>query len=153
MPRPLLPLLIRAALAGGTLDLIYAFSISWLRAARTPVFVLQSVASGALGTAAFDGGAATAALGAIAHYAILVFAAWLLWLASRHVRFAHEHPVVGGLALGAGLFGAMNFVVLPLSAYPFPLHPTPEWIVRTLVVHLAIGLTIAAVLRSAANRA
>ena len=141
-----LPLLVRAALAGGTLDLIYAFTITWLRASRSPVWVLQSVASGALGPAAFDGGVATAALGALAHYSILVICAWLLWLAATRFRFARAHPLVAGLALGTGIFVVMNFVVLPLSAYPFTLHPTWAWVARTLVVHLAIGLAIAAVL-------
>jgi hypothetical protein len=61
------------------------------------------------------------------------------------VRFAHDHPAVAGLALGAGIFVVMNFVVLPLSAYPFTLQPTLAWIARNLGVHLSLGLTIAAI--------
>ena len=46
-------------LIAGTLDICAAFLTAWLRAGVSPIGVLQFVASGALGPAAFQGGIKT----------------------------------------------------------------------------------------------
>jgi hypothetical protein len=74
-------------LAGGftlaTLDLIYACSFwAWLRHV-SPMRLLQYIASGAIGRAAFDGGIATAMLGAGLHYFIATMMVLAYYLASR----------------------------------------------------------------------
>lgn len=60
-----------AALAAGTLDILFAMAFSHLRAGVTPTRTLHSVAAGLLGRDSFGGGAATAALGLALHFAIV----------------------------------------------------------------------------------
>ena len=55
-------------LIAGALDITYAFILWWLRAQVTPMQILQSVATGLLGKASYDGGAGTAILGAFLHF-------------------------------------------------------------------------------------
>jgi len=59
-------------------DIIYAFVLSAM-SDISPERVLQSVASGLLGSSAFEGGAPAAALGLVAHFTILFVAAALSW--------------------------------------------------------------------------
>jgi uncharacterized membrane protein YagU involved in acid resistance len=141
----------RAVLIGGgiaaTCDIVYACAIS-ATAGISPTQVLQSVASGWLGNAAFEGGQATAALGFVSHYGILFVAAALYLLASRRFPMLRDRAVLCGLLFGVGIYVFMNFVVVPLSAVPFEFKYTPAKLVRDLLVHtFLVGLPIALAVR------
>jgi hypothetical protein len=131
-------------LAAGTLDLAAALVLYGLRGAR-PIRILQAISSGLLGAAAFQGGAATAALGVALHFLIAFGAAAVYFAASRKLGFLVRHAVPWGLAYGVGVYLFMNTVVLPLSAVarrPFALDPT------LILVHmLCVGLPIALAVR------
>ena len=140
------PRAVRAIVWGGLLagvgDIAFAFVVSWLRGVG-PVRVLQSVASGLLGRAATEGGAATAALGALLHFLIAFAWAAAYWLASRRLTALTRHPVVCGLLYGALVYFVMYFVVLPLSAIYFPLNRTPSSVLLNAAGHmLLVGLPI-----------
>jgi len=81
-----------------------------------PIQVLQYIASGALGKSSFEGGLATAALGAAFHFLIAWGAAAVFVAASQRLVVLKAHPVPAGLLYGAGVYFFMNYVVLPLSA-------------------------------------
>lgn len=106
-------------LSGGAGDL--AFALAWAAThGMAPQKLLQVIASGWVGQAAFDGGWNTAAIGIASHFGIaLVVAALFSALASRAPALLRR-PVVAGIALGVATFLAMRLVVLPLSAFPFP---------------------------------
>lgn len=136
----------RAIALGGigaaALDLCYAFTFNGLLG-YSPMRVLQAIASGLLGLGAFRGGAAAAALGLVAHVAILLIAAALYYMASRRIaaltRFAWRCGVLYGLAIHA----TMHLVVLPLSAAP-SFRITPLQVASDFAVHLLVlGPTIA----------
>ena len=57
-------------LAVGVLDITDAILFWWLRNGVSPTRILQSVASGLLGAAAFEGGTKTALLGLLLHFLI-----------------------------------------------------------------------------------
>jgi len=120
-PMALHPFL-RAALLGGlvagTCDIVYAFI--WLgQFGRSPLWVLQSVASGWLGRASFGGGWTSGAIGIASHYGISIVAAALFGAASWHLAFMRRHWIACGLAYGVPVYLFMNFVVMPLSNTPF----------------------------------
>ena len=69
-----------------------------------PIQVLQYIASGALGKAAFGGGFATAALGAAFHFSIAWVAAAVFVLASRRLQVLKTHAVIAGLLYGAAVY-------------------------------------------------
>jgi hypothetical protein len=129
-------------LVAGLLDIAAAFAVYGMRGAR-PVRILQSIASGVLGPAAFQGGARTAALGLLLHFVIAGGAAAVYYVASRRVGVLLRRPVVSGLLYGVVVYMVMNHVVVPLSAVakrPF----APGLAAVILVVHMVcVGLPIA----------
>ena len=135
----------RAIVWGGLLaglgDITFAFVV-WR--AVGPVRVLQSVASGLLGTGAREGGLATAALGAVLHFTIAFIWATVFWLASRKLKVLVRRPVVCGLLYGAVVYAFMYFVVLPLSAIHAKFPHDASAILLSLAGHMIlIGLPIA----------
>jgi len=119
----------------------------WLTAHLNPIQVLQYIASGAFGAAAFSGGLATAFAGLVFHFiisfvAVCVFAA--LYTFSRPVRV---HAPAVGLAYGAVVWCFMNLLVLPLSAVA-PAALTPLAVIHGLIGHaLFVGLPSALSMR------
>ena len=141
-------------LIAGTLDLTGACVAAWTRAGVTPVRVMQSVASGALGPDAYSGGAKTAALGVVLHFFIATTWTVVFYLASRKLRFLLGQPIVWGLVYGVIVWVFMNFVVLPLSRFP-PSRTPPTLTGRTislLIIMFCIGLPIAIIVRRFSNR-
>jgi uncharacterized membrane protein YagU involved in acid resistance len=135
------------ALVAGTLDISAAFLTAWLRAGIGPVRLLQFVASGLIGAAAFTGGAKTAILGLALHFLIATVATVVFYLASRKWLFLIERPVNFGLLYGIVVYLFMNFVVLPLSSVaPRPMTLT-GFTIGILTIMFCIGLPIALIVR------
>ena len=109
-------------LVAGVLDAVdgvIAFGTQGLN----PIQVLQYIASGALGKSAFQGGMATAALGAVFHFLIAWVAAAVFVFASRQIPALKTQAVAFGLLYGVAVYLFMNYLVLPLSAVaPSPFH-------------------------------
>jgi uncharacterized membrane protein YagU involved in acid resistance len=144
---------IRAVLVGGfvagALDIAFAISFAAYNGA-TPVRLLQTVASGLLGKDAFAGGVPAAALGLALHFGMsFLWAGSYLALASRVPSIA-RHAGVSGVAFGIVVFLVMRLVVLPLSAFPYPVTFKPLATVLDLLSHtLLFGLPIAWAARKA----
>jgi hypothetical protein len=146
-----------AILAGGAvagaIDITYAIVFSGFRgvpAAR----ILQSVASGLLGAASYRGGAPTAALGLFLHFVIAFIWAAIFYVASRRFDFLTRHAVASGILFGAAIYAAMNFIVLPVSAFPGRFTFVPLVVTTGLLVHMfGVGLPIALATRRASLRA
>ena len=144
-----------AILVGGgiaaTLDLIYAILYSSIRGVPA-MRVMQSVASGVLGQPAYDGGAQTAVLGVCLHYAMAFLIAAIFWFASRRLAFMTRRPFLTGFAYGVCVYLVMNFVVIPLSAFPTAMTFTPVRVAINLIAHMLLfGLPIALVTRAASS--
>jgi hypothetical protein len=103
-------------LACGILDITQAFTAWGLEDGVKPVSILQHIASGLIGPKSFQGGAKTAALGAMLHFFIAFGAATVYYLASRWLTFMTDHAILSGLLYGEAVFLFMYFVVVPLSA-------------------------------------
>ena len=150
MPNRTLSSILLGGLVAGAFDITYAMVISYLRKGISPIRVLQSVASGWLGPASFEGGMPTAALGLASHFFIALVAAAVYVLASGYLPILARQPFLCGAVYGAGIYAVMNYVVLPLSRVP-P-RPAPALIVWTtgLLVHMfLIGVPIALAARRA----
>jgi hypothetical protein len=140
-----------AGLAAGVLDIVNAILFWRIRSGVGAAAILQSVAAGLLGEAAFAGGAATAALGLFLHLAIMCAMAAVYWAACRRLRWMLEKPVQAGVAYGLLTWAAMNYVVVPLSrAEPPPF--VAAWFVDGLLAHvLLVGLLFAFLARRLAR--
>jgi uncharacterized membrane protein YagU involved in acid resistance len=120
-------------LIAGTLDILYATSFSAWRG-TTPQTLLQFVASGLLGPASFDGGNATAALGLLLHYLMMLLIAVIFFVLSRQLPFLVRKPIVWGPVFGFLVYWVMNLVVMQLSATP------NKW--RFVLISFATGILV-----------
>jgi uncharacterized membrane protein YagU involved in acid resistance len=134
-------------LIAGAFDITYACLFFGLRNHVSPIRIFQSVARGALGNQAFQGGMKTAALGLFFHFLIALIAATVYFLLSRVLRFMVTHPIICGPLYGAGVYFFMYGIVMRVSA----IHSTTlpwnyPWavLIPNLLIHmLGIGLPIA----------
>ena len=134
-------------LIAGAFDITYACTFFGLRNHVSPIRILQSVARGALGNQAFQGGLKTAALGLFFHFLIAIIAATVYFLASRILRFMVTHPIVCGILYGACVYLFMYGIVMRVSAIHLTILPwNYPWavLIPNLLIHmLGIGLPIA----------
>ena len=79
----------------------------------------------------------------------MIVAAALFFAVTRRWTWLREEPITAGLAYGVAIYGFMNFVVLPLSAYPYPLRFPLLATATGLLAHMAVGLSIALITRRA----
>ena len=128
---------IYGGIIGATFDLIFAF-IYYGSMGATPLRILQSVASGILGASARDGGIPSAILGGMSHYLIAIAAAFVFLLAAKRFSWLIKHPFFSGCVFGMGMHLVMNFVVLPLSAYPRHVSFTTSSFLITIVGHMIL---------------
>jgi hypothetical protein len=144
--RPITAILVGGGIAA-TLDIVYAI----LRNGgygKSPLWVLQSVASGWLGNGAFESGVAGGAIGLVSHYAILFIAAALYWSASQRFPVLRTQWLICGALFGVAVYCFMNFVVLPLSAFPFnPKYPAMKLVEGFASHAVFVGLPIAWAMR------
>ena len=147
---PLLTILV-AGLVAGTFDITYACIFAYLRRGVAPAAVFRSVASGALGPSAREGGVKVALLGLCFHFLIALILATIFYFASRVIPFLVTHAVVSGLLYGLCVYLVMYGIVMRFSAIHSQLYPWQyPWVVlipNVLIHMLGIGLTIALIVR------
>ena len=109
--------------------------------------LLQGIAAGLLGKAAFQGGIATASLGLLLHFFIAALATAVYYAVSRRAQFLVEHALIVGPIYGVAVYFFMNRVVVPLSGarkYPFSLK---MMIIGVMIHIVCVGTPIALVVR------
>ena len=127
----------------GALDILFAISFA-AYGGRTADWLLQTVATGLLGEDAYAGGWAAAILGLAGHFAMSFGWAALFVTAASWLPRLIEKPLMYGFLFGAVVFVTMRLVILPLSAFPYPVSFTSLGARLDLVSHLFFfGLPIA----------
>jgi hypothetical protein len=146
--------IVTAGLLAGLFDIADAFIFYGARGGKL-MGIGQSIASGLLGQAAYEGGWQTFALGLALHFGMAVIMALGFYLIAVIVPVIKQMLTVAGLAYGLGLYFLMTYVVVPRShfypaAHPvFPPHMGPV-LYNSLFAHMVlVGLTIALVMRGA----
>ena len=114
-----------------------------------PIQVLQYIASGALGPAAFNGGLPTALLGMGFHFLIAFTVAGIYYAASRKIPALTQNPILWGLSYGVAVYLVMNYGVLPFSATPKTALSLPLFLNGIIGHALFVGLPIALYARRA----
>lgn len=138
---------LRAVLIGGTiagtLDILFALTFAAANGVG-PVQLLQTVASGLLGEAAYSGGVPVAALGLAGHFSMsYLWAALFVVMVERLPSFTLR-PILAGAIFGILVFFSMRLVVLPLSAFPHPVTFKPLSASLDLLSHMFLfGVPIA----------
>ena len=108
-----------------------------------PIQVLQYIASGAFGKAAFSGGLTTALAGLVFHFFISFVLAFVYTTAAERLKELQQQPIQFGLAYGASVNVVMTYLVLPFTAVGATAVEWPYFL-NGLVGHaLFVGLPIA----------
>jgi hypothetical protein len=135
-----------AWLVAGTLDITAALTYYPLAAGIRPAAILRGIASGVLGSKAFDGGAATAALGLLLHYVIALIWTLVFFLAARKFDALTRHTIPVGLTYGIIVWAVMNLIVLPLSnVRRGPFNPA-QAAIAAVILMFCIGLPIVTII-------
>ncbi|GIL40280.1 hypothetical protein TMPK1_25170 [Rhodospirillales bacterium TMPK1] len=127
-----------ATLIAGTLDFLDVIVFYGIRNGTNPIRIPQSVATGLLGPASFQGGAATAALGTVLHFSIMFVAALVFFEIVRRVSLLTRSWPLTAIAFGLGMFCVMNYVVVPLSAASSSSNPTVLVVANQLFAHIVM---------------
>lgn len=122
-------------LIGGVGDLAFALAYAATRG-TPPMELLQVIASGVFGKAAFEGGLAMALAGVGFHFLLSLLWAAVFVATSRRYGGLIARPVWAALVFGVVVFFAMRLVVLPLSAFPFPVTFKPLAWALDLLSHI-----------------
>ena len=151
--RPAVRTIAITGLIVGAMDITAAI-IQAISRGATATRLLQFVASGLIGQNAFQGGAATAALGLGLHFVIAFTLVTVFYVASRNFLLLRRYPVVSGLVYGLIVFGVMNLIVLPLSAAK-PRHSVTGDLIQIGIHMFVIGVPASLLVRrlSGATRA
>jgi hypothetical protein len=138
--------IVYGGLTAGLLDACDAVIFFGSRGARADR-IAQTIASGVLGQASFEGGTATIVLGVLLHFAVATCIAAVFYLLATLLPALVRRPVVGGLGFGVAAYFVMSFLVVPLSrASTFDriaLPPLPVLVNGVLGHAMLIGLPIA----------
>lgn len=140
--------IVLGGIAAGVLDLLYC-TIYWGLQGAAPIRISQSVASGLLGPAAFQGGYWTALLGIGLEVAITLAMAYAYYLVSRKIPALTRHPLICGALYGVFLHFFMSDVVLPLSLFTQAAFSWPWFINSMIASTLFIGVPCALAARAA----
>ncbi len=148
--------LLRTIVLGGvllfTIQFIHQWIVATLLQGNPFILVWQYIASGALGSAAFEGGIATALLGLVFHLIISFVIASIFILSADRIPLLRRYVIAGALLYGFGVFIVMNLIVVPLSAAPPVPAPTLPWLLEAVAEHiLAVGLPLGILVRRNAN--
>jgi uncharacterized membrane protein YagU involved in acid resistance len=136
---------IAAGLLAAVVEMIFVLPIQYAIGA-SPVVVFQSIASGALGTRAFDEGMSAVLLGVGAHILISLISAALFAAAALRWDFLRRRAIVSGALYGVLAYLVMNFLVIPLSAIGFRWPRSLPLLLISVAVHMfAFGVPIALV--------
>lgn len=135
-----------AGIVSASLDLTFACTFHGLVSGVSPIRVLQSIASGWLGTDSFQEGVPAAILGFFSHYGILIGASALYLIAMLRLRWMTAHAYLYGMAFGVMIYAFMHLVVLPLSNAPHfkstVLGTSCDFAMHLLVIGPAIALSL-----------
>ncbi len=128
----------------GILDGLFALIFYGMILGVPRLRIFQSVASGLLGRAAFEGGLKTFLLGVLLHFIVATCIAAVYYAASLKLPILIRRAVVCGLIYGLIAYLVMNYVVIPLSAIglrPFSLRVfLPAFIAHAFLVGLPVAL-------------
>jgi len=141
------PPVLAGGVACGTLDLAFAFIFYGAEYGIKPMRIAQSIAAGLLGPRAFEGGVGAAVFGVVLHYNNALLIAFAFCATAAFWSWLTRWALWTGLVYGAVVYFVMNWVVLPLSAFPMRSYPPPvEY--PALIAHMfLVGLPVALIAR------
>jgi uncharacterized membrane protein YagU involved in acid resistance len=150
------PIILSAAifyggLIAGILDAADSMVAYYFAAGFNPIQVLQFIASGFYGAAAFQMGISGAVVGLLAHFFIAFAVAAIYVGATRFLPMLSRKAAMWGPIYGVAVFIVMNLIVLPHTAVVKSPLSLPLLLNGVLAHALFVGLPIALAARRITN--
>ena len=131
--------LVYGGLLAGTIDIGAASLINTI----SPLVILQAIASGLLGRAAFQGGAGVMVLGLLLQWGMSILIAAFFTLAALKWPSLARRWILWGTLYGVVVFVVMNYVVVPLSAASHKWTHPLSWFIENGIAMLVFGWIVA----------
>jgi hypothetical protein len=139
-------------LIAGVLDATDGVVAYYFIGGLNPTQVLQFIASGFYGAAAFQKGLSGALVGLLAHFFIAFAVAAIYVGATRSLPMLNREAAMWGMIYGATVFIVMNFAVLSHTAFAKSPFSLPLLLNGVLAHALLVGLPIALAARRITNQ-
>ena len=141
--RPIVTSMLIAGLVAGTLDLLAALIIFFIRTGKNPILVLEFIASGVFGQDAFLNNDIMAVWGILFHYTIAFSWTIAYFMTYPYLKFLRHNIYISAAGYGGIVWLVMNLIVLPFSNTPkAQLKPGPS-LLGAVVLMVCIGLPVA----------
>jgi len=138
--------IITAGLIAGTMDILAAFTLFFSKTGKSPIVVLNYIASALFGKElAYGGGMAMSAVGLLMHYMIAFGWAILFFMLYPKLSVLRGNKIVVGLVYGIFVWTMMNLVLVPMTLIvkgPFDLTNA---ITQCAILMVCIGLPVSIV--------
>ena len=130
-------------LLAGTLDILAAVIRYTIRTGKSPVRLLEFIASAVFGREeAFSGNAMMGVWGLTFHYLIAFTWTIIFFLAYSRTRLLRGNKFITAIAYGAVIWLVMNLIVLPISRVPAAPFNLQQAIIGALILMAFVGLPI-----------
>ena len=141
-----------AGFTAGTLDILAAFINYMVKFGKSPVIVLNFIASGVFGDAAFSGDAMMPVWGLIFHYIIAFIWTIFFYLVYQRVKFLGKNILLSGLLYGIVIWLIMNLILVPFSNTPKLPIRFPQLLLGVLYLMICVGLPVSIITQAYYNR-
>jgi uncharacterized membrane protein YagU involved in acid resistance len=139
--------IIFAGVAAGLLDGVEASVMLNIKLGLNPGQVMQYVASGLFGQAAFKGGVPMILIGILLHFGIAITTTVIYFFIYPKIKILRYSPIMSGLLLGLCAWIVMNLIVVPLSKTP-PTQFGADDIMIGIIWHMIlVGLPISFIIK------
>ena len=130
-------------LLAGILDITAACIQAYVTRQTTPDVVLQYIASGLLGKAAFSGGVGVLLLGLVIHFAIVSACAIVFFIAYPKIRFLKATVFLNAFLIAIIAWTVTTRIIIPFSkinAAPFDISRA---LIAIAILFFCVGIPIA----------
>jgi len=145
--------IVRGGTLCGVLDITAAFVVYGGLYGVSPLLILKGIASGLLGSSAFEGGYSVALLGLFLHFFIAFTATFVYVQLSSWVSLLGQYVYVSGALYGVAVYFFMGYVVVPLSAHSKGRFSFEGMIIGVVIHIVCVGLPIAITTRKYYSKA
>lgn len=143
MNKNYIPLIIKAGLVTGSLDILFAFANAWWSPGISPERVLQFIASGLMGKSAFQSLPAIAFLGLAIHYFIAFCWTVLFFFVYPTLKNIIRNKFLQAVLYGLFIWLVMNLLILPVTRTPQQTFYWPDAFKGAAILIIAVGLPLA----------
>lgn len=134
---------LKAGLMVATLDILAAFIQFYSKTQKSPIVVLNFIASGVFGKEAFSGGSEMAVIGLLFHYIIAIGFTFIFFVLYPNLKKVIKNKIVLGSIYGLFIWLVMQFIVLPLSQTSSLKLSVQGSITAILILIVCIGIPLA----------